>query len=522
MKTLLLILCITCFGLLSCKQQDTGSTSTTSTTESLSLSDIELPPIADHPAAVDSALPFTIQFIEKSYGSLPPLPRLQSYVSAFRADGKLLLVCGGRRQGLHTFKEAPHHNFIADSSNNYMYVINLESGQFWSFDANQLSPELAAPLQSTNQQAYHDATSDRMYIVGGYGWTADKKNMVTFNTLITFKVADIIQAIVQGASPSTMESLIRVSQDDRWAVTGGELIIMDDIFYLVFGQKFMGEYRAFGGGDFTQEYTEEVRMFTLDTATLKIRVYSNNTNTSPDRPFHRRDGNIIEDVDPQTGSPRITAYGGVFKPGIIGPYTYPVYITGTAQPVVDNTVNQKFSQYECPVISVYDSSGTNPAVYHTFFGGIGHYYYFQTPGQKDTFEYATGQGRNDGFPFVADITTFIQRADGTFDEFIHTSPIVNNRLLGTSLRFIPLPYTLTKNYSFPNRVFRLDKLQLNQTVLLGYIYGGIEANNPLPYIPNTGTSVSNSVFQVVLTRTPSPAIPASEAHESKINDFKLR
>ena len=42
-------------------------------------------------------------------------------------------------------------------------------------------------------------------------------------------------------------------------------------------------------------------------------------------------------------------------------------------------------------------------------------------------------------------------------------------------------------------------------------HGGIEANAPLPLIPNLGTSASSSVFAVTLTMAPSSVIPASKA-----------
>jgi hypothetical protein len=253
---------------------------------------------------------------------------------------------------------------------------------------------------------------------------------------------------------------------------------------------------------------------------LKILSYGATPNTTADHPFHRRDGNIIEDIDPATGKERITAFGGVFKPGIIAPYTYPVYITGPQTPAVDTSGQQKFSQYTCPVISVYDSAVTK-TVYHTFFGGIGHYYYAQTDSQKIIYNLATQQGRNDGFPFVEDVSTFQQSADNVYKEFIHINPIPGNRLLGASIPFLPNSGLIAQGYAYDNSVIKLSALPPNTRILAGYIYGGIEAQNPLPFRPNTGTFVSNSVFAVYLTNTPSAAIPAIYGHESVKNDTAL-
>ena len=217
---------------------------------------------------------------------------------------------------------------------------------------------------------------------------------------------------------------------------------------------------------------------------------------------------------------RISAFGGVFKPGIIAPYTYPVYVTnpGTATP--DTNGQQKFSQYGCPVITVFDSSASSN-VYHTFFGGIGHYYYSQTDSQRAVFDTATAQSRNDGFPFVADVSTFAESASGKYSEYIQLAPIVNNRLLGATVRFIVNPAIVNNGMAYSNGVIKLKNMPAGSKTLVGYIYGGIEAQNPLPLIPNTGTFVSNSLFAVYVTNAPSAALPASMAHESKTQNANV-
>ncbi len=471
------------------------------------------------PDAIRNALPYTLEFVEKTYSGKKPLPCLQSYVSAVASDGSWLVIAG-RKQGLHTFKGAPAKNFLPDSSNHYMFVINPQTGDFVSFDVNTLNATLSAPLQATNLQSYFDESTGQLYIVGGYGWKADKSNMMTFTTIMRFKVDDMVAAIKSGAPASQITALIEVSQDDRFAVTGGELFKMGGNFYLVFGQRFDGQYRAFGGSDFSQKYTEEVRVFNLVPNSLKISSYGATTNTEADRPFHRRDGNTIDDIDPVTGQLRITALGGVFQPGIIGAYTYPIYINSPSAPTLDRNANQKFSQYECPVISVYDSVQTH-SIYHTFFGGIGHYYYYQTPSQKAAYDTVTKQGRNDGFPFVEDISTFLESADGTYKEFIHINPVPGNRLLGAATSFILNPLLAKQGMVYSNGVIKLGTIPKKKRLLIGYIYGGMEAQNPLPLAPNTGTFVSNSVFEVYLNYVSSPAIPASKGHESTTSDANI-
>jgi hypothetical protein len=468
------------------------------------------------PNVQPDVLPYTIEFVEQVFKGKKPLPGLQSYTKAVNKAGEILVI-GGRKQGLHTFMPAPADNFLADSANNLLFVIDPASGDFWSFDLNGLPDELSAPLQSNNLQGYHDLATDEMYIVGGYGWKADGSDMKTFGTIIRFKVEPLTQAIKSGASASQISSLMEFGSDDRLAVTGGELFNLNGNFYLVFGQRFDGQYRAFGGTDFTQKYTEEIRIFTLKSGSLDILSYGATKTADPDRPFRRRDGTILEDIDPVTGRDRITALGGVFLPGIIGGYDYPIYITGPQSPVVKKDVHQKFSQYECPVISIYDDQSATKSMYYTMFGGIGLYYYSQTPEQKRIYDLATSQGRNDGIPFVADISTFQESADGVYSEYINSKPIPGNRLLGSSITFIANRSLFDSGKTTESGIVKLSQLQVGEKVLAGYILGGIEAAAPLPEIPNKGTWASNSMFAVYVTKTPSGAIPSSFAIKADPN-----
>jgi len=464
------------------KAVDTGTTSSTTTAA--------VPHMTAGDSIIKDALPFTLSFKERSGA----LPAVQSYSHAITAQHDLLVV-GGRKQGLHTFLSSGD-NFPSDSSNNLMHVINLSSGDVSTFDVNQLDSTLAMPLQSTNQQGCYVQSTGMYYLVGGYGWNASSR-MLTFGTIIRFNLQEMINASKSGASPGEIGSLMEIAFDDRFAVTGGDLFYMNGRFFLVFGQKFMGQYNAFGGENkFTQEYTNEIRMFTLDPNELKILSYGAITNSESDEPFHRRDGNIVDDIDPATGQPRISAYGGVFTPGVIGAYTYPIYIDPSGQATLDRTITQKFSQYECPIITVYDD----------------------TPGdQREAYAEVTAQGRNDGLPYVADITSLSLDAQGNHAQYIHLNPIPGNRLLGTSIKFIPNPTLKAEGIMYDNGVVRLSTIPVGSTVTIGYIYGGIEANQPLPLTPNAGTHATNTFFEVQLINYSSDAIPASASSKAEKN-----
>ena len=161
------------------------------------------------------------------------------------------------------------------------------------------------------------------------------------------------------------------------------------------------------------------------------------------------------------------------------------------------------------------SSGISTArtIYHTWFGGIGHYYYHYNQFQKQVYDQVTKLGRNDGLPFIGDISTFLQRADGSTAEFIAPDPIPQNKLRGTSIEFIPAPGAA--QFMLANGVLNLQAIQSGTRILVGYIYGGVEAVYPLPLIPSFGTSATNALYEVYLTRKPWDGIPASAADEAR-------
>jgi len=488
---------------------------------------------------IRGALPYALKFTPKQYTDMPALPGVQAYV-AVESGGKLLVI-GGRAQGMHTFFHAPTPNFPASQANRQLLVIDPKTGQQWSFDVALLPAALADPLQSSSQQAWYDRKADQMYIVGGYGWDSDKKDMVTFSTILRFPVGKLIAEIMSKdpARPKTaaIRKLIESARDDRLAVTGGGLDKLGDRFYLSLGQKFTGEYRAFSANTpkdkvpFTQTYTEQIGVFTLKPGSLDILTFGRLTSSDPTN-LHRRDGVIIADMDPSTATPRIAAFGGVFKPGSTMGYSQPIYINdNNGQPsfTVDTRLEQKFSQYRCPVITVLDDA--NHVVYHTFFGGISHHYFHQTPEQKKVYDLANSQTRGDGVPFIGDVTTVAQKKDGSYAQFILPDPIPkvnippdvseqlfgpkgfpqykvdNTNLIGASGDFLLNSQLIKSNQAYDNDVIRLSKFDKGKTVTLGYIYGSITAVFPYALIPNRGTFPGNTIFEVTLTYSPTDAYP---------------
>jgi hypothetical protein len=514
--------------------------------------DTQTMPAADgSPSPTAGALPFTFELVEQHPSA--DLPALHSYLAAPARDGRILIV-GGRTQGLHGMFPPPIDNFPKERQNPFMYVIDPNTAQTWEFDVRDLPDELHEALRVSNPQGFYDHATDRFTMAGGYGWNIEGTNMLTLDTLIHFDVSDMIDAIaVSNPNAQKIAGLMTMIRDDFFAVTGGALKKIGNAFFLVMGQKFEGQVRAFGVEGFEQKYTEEVRVFTLTPDGKQILTKSALTSSETDRPYHRRDVNVVESVNPLTGNLRIAVLGGVFPPGVLGAYTNPIYIEQDTTVKVDRSVDQLFSQYECAVLPAYDA--VEKTVYHTMVGGISSHYFHETVEQDCVRANRTKQGFNDGLPFISDITTILQKVDGSYEQWIHVNPIppktdprpcpnpwpdkpelcanlenqcprtpcaesgmrACNTLVGASIELIPNIALLPDGKMEPLGVLRLDRLQPGERVLAGYVFGGLESDFPLPLRPGCGTCASNRLLHAYVTRTPEAAYPASMGQKSVQN-----
>ena len=456
-------------------------------------------------------LPFGLQFVPQP--DLPDRPALQSYSWMVHAKGFWLIV-GGRRAGLHQFNTSgdnfPKPNQSLWSALPDTSVVREE------FDLTLLDPEIGDPLMSTNQQSYYDREADEWMIIGGYGQDSKLRQNRTFDTLLRIPVGKFCDVVFSAEPPAkkaaAINAMVARQHDPFFAVTGGALRRVGSRYVIVFGQGFQGAYNPFVG-IVAQDYLNAVRFFRLDPLTREAIGIGEINSPDLDAPFHRRDGPVIDTLDPATGTARIASFGGVFPPGKLDGYMNPVYIDDRMNQLVaktDRSVKQLLNQYECPVVVVWDPQ--NGMIYHTFFGGISRSYYHQTPAQKAMYDKVTAEGRNDGLPFVADISTLIQNRNGKYIQCIAPLPIPDNKLRGASVDFVPLLPTQNPAIS-ADGIVDLARIGPLTSVLIGHIYGGIDADFPLPKIPNYGSQASNALYSVMLTNSPSAGhIPASQAH----------
>ena len=476
--------------------------------------------------AQNSSVPYTLAFVPVSSASLPPL---HSYCIADISAGQWLVFGGRYQNGLHTFN--PSDNF--QGPNTFLWSINPQTGTAQKVaDLSQLNPNVGNPLTSTNQQCEYDPDTGYWYAIGGYGVARPGTGFQTFNTVTRLPVPQLL-AIINNTSmqPEDMQSAVIALLNNpsnqvtntSLQVTGGVLSrLANGMRLLSFGQVFTGSYNPFTSSPgFTQTYTQQVVQFTLspcnagdNSCALTVNVLGTTTSNDADHPYNRRDFPSVYDIDPADGQDRFTLFGGVFKPGAIAAYDYPVRIkqtTAGASILPDHTLQQHFGFYEQPVIVVWDGTQT----YFTFFGGISHFFLHQTAAQSQVYKLVSGEGRNDGMPFVEDIGLLVENASHQYQEFVAPQTVPGNNLDGSSVQFIVNQGMTRKFQGIEGSVVSLQTFIPNEAALIGYIYGGIEAQFPLPCEPSHGTQAVGTLYRVVLTRTPwQGLVPASQMTEA--------
>jgi hypothetical protein len=457
------------------------------------------------PPIATATLPFKFELAEVA-GS--KLPALQSYSTAL-SQGKWLLI-GGRTAGLHGFGPSGADNFPRSTANTVAYVIDpAQNSVLGSVDlAANLPASIAGQLTASNSQ--FEQVGNLLYIIGGYGKDLVSGKMTTFGSVISVDVDGLVAAIV--AKNNKVAGFFKQSPapDNRLKVTGGALKYNAGIFYLVFGQKFDGEYSIenrdynHAGGQF-QQYTEKVRVFTL-TPTLAIKDFNQvDGGYDPSLPYHRRDLNVVDIIQEDGKTPGAVVYGGVFKAGQVAGYTAPIdLVYGTnvndAKVVVQSSFNQALSQYDCAHLTVFDAASANS--FTTLLGGISQYHYVASTGTlvQDTVNLSVGV---DGLPFIDTVSTLQTKSGASFAQYVQPAPLPG--LLGAEMQFLRSSKLATAY--FDNGVLKLAAL--SGRTLVGHVYGGIQSGGPYSTYgtPPPGTQASARLFEVYVTPGAASVIP---------------
>ncbi|MBP9067859.1 MAG: T9SS type A sorting domain-containing protein [Bacteroidia bacterium] len=399
------------------------------------------------------------------------LPGLHSFVVA-QSGGKWLVI-GGRKDGLHA--RQPFNAFPAASNNTDIYVIDINSQQFWSASVNSLATGLKEQLQSTNMNFHQDG--DSLYIIGGYGYSNTALDHITFPNLTSVSVNGLISAITNS---TTITPYFKQITDQKFAVNGGQLGKIGNSYFLVGGHRFDGRYNPMGNPTYTQTYVDGIKKFNINNSGAQLS-YSNYSLTTDQVHLHRRDYNLVPQIFPN-GEEGYTISSGVFQIGIDQPFLYPVDIkTGghTPQP----TFNQYLSNYHSAKTALYDS--VSNTMHSIFFGGMSQYSYINNVLTQDN-----------NVPFVKTISRVSRDANGNLQENVF--PIEMPALIGASAEFIP-------NHNVPHYSSEIIKLSsiVADSVLVGHIYGGIYSPQINPFTSNqtSATNAHNTIYEVWLVKS---------------------
>ncbi len=401
---------------------------------------------------------------------IPQLMGIQSYAFG-QHDGKWIII-GGRLDGLH--RRQPFAAFDSIGHNNQILVIDPRTNELWKASVDQLSPSLRNQLKATNTCFTQDG--DQLLLVGGYGINQLADDHQTFPYLTTIHLPDLVKAVQEG---QINDPLFQQLEDSLFAVTGGQLLKMNNTFHIVGGHRFDGRYNPADRPTFTQTYTNSVRRFTLDENGKPTFLVGAEDSLL----MHRRDFNVVLGLT-ASNKPYLTAFSGVFQYGVDLPYQSTILIDNvglTEQP----NFRQYYNHYHCPDISLYEP--TTGAMHTIFFGGIAQFY--------DSLGILV---QDNSVPFVSTISRVSRFDDGSMSEF--KLPVEMPALLGAGGEFIPNP-TLPR---LEAGVIRFDAGQ--DSIFLGTILGGIASTARAIFWTNDDeeSAAFSGMFEVYLVKSTVP------------------
>jgi len=395
---------------------------------------------------------------------------LQSFAHA-EYQGNFYLI-GGRLDGLH--QRQPFASFDNNGHNEEIWLIKGDSA-IHKFQINHLPDSLFDQLRSTNLNFYQ--IGNLLYLIGGYGISSPNGNHLTHPYLTIIDLQQLANLNDGDSVPSTAFQQI---EDPDFAVTGGQLRHIDTLFYLVGGHRFDGRYNPHNGPSFTQAYTNAVRRFSISGQFPNIQVnWASAFNDA--QLLHRRDYNVAPEIH-EDGSLGLVAFSGVFQTNVDLPYLNSVRIDENGALEIPN-FSQYYNHYHCANVALFEASANR--MHTLFFGGIAQYFDLNGVRTQD----------ND-VPFVRTIARVSRDSLGHFTET--KLNVEMPTLLGAGSEFF-LAHGIQE--AAPG-IIDYDAL-VGDTVLLGYIFGGIESTAPNIFFSNTGTqsSATSRYYKVWLIKS---------------------
>jgi hypothetical protein len=388
------------------------------------------------------------------------LPALQSYAET--SYNGLWIIIGGQVEGFHgtSNNPAPFKKSVANDS---MWVVDVANGK--SYGA-PVPKQYLNSLAVSNPQSYRDG--DNFYLCGGYTVSdSSQKNFnTTSNSFFKINIPSFIQYVKSGGtSPALNQVFPIVIKNNFVRVTGGELFVENNNFYLIGGQDYEGAYSDGVNGS----YTNSIRSFKL-LYNGKSWMIANTNSIVDSVNLHRRDFNLVPYVA-SNGSLDAILFGGVFTPNGLS-YNSPIYISGlsTGKPTITKgTTQQKCNQYTCAIAPMYVSPGG--AMMYGLIGGISYMKY-------DTNKGSLVIGDNGmAMPFSNLVDFMISNGDSAY-EYVQTPPqSLLPGYLGSNASFFPVPQLTVDGHE---NILDLNKIFVGTPtdLKIGYMYGGILSNGP--------------------------------------------
>jgi hypothetical protein len=399
-----------------------------------------------------------------------PLPALQSF--AFAVYQNYWVFIGGETIGFHGTSNNPQP-FLTSYANTLIWVIDIRGERTYSVPIPQ---QYLLSLAVTNPQFYQ--VDSQLFFCGGFTVSDASKTAfdTTSNYLFKIDIVHLIKYVIGGGTGPTLQDIFPiVIQNDFFKVTGGELIIVNNIFYLVGGQDFEGDYSPGATGN----YTNAIRKFSLQQNSSSWSIVNMDSLIDPVN-LHRRDFNLVPYVA-LDGSLECILLGGVFtKQGLS--YNNPVYIKGLSEgnlSIAIGDLSQKCNQYTCAVVPmmVYPGAG----MVYGLLGGITYMEYDQ-----DTEKLVVGD-KGVPMPFSNLIDIIISSTSESI-EFVQMPPQeLLPAYIGSNACFIPFAEYLTEG---SGSIIDLNKVFYYKSgkISIGYLFGGILSDGP-----TSGTTPSGHV-----------------------------
>jgi hypothetical protein len=400
------------------------------------------------------------------------MPGLQSF--AFAQHNGWWFLFGGRVDGLH--RRQPFASFDAAGHNRNIYAINPATNQSYFVSVDGLETNLAEHLSTTNTEYVQNG--NLFYLIGGYGISTQANDHQTFPYVTEINL-DLLLFQMQNDVQLTSEPF-RMIESQQMAITGGSAHYYNGHYYLVGGHRFDGRYNPMNGPSFVQTYHTGIIIFDIVSNANSFELLIDSTITDAAH-LRRRDYNLVPQILP-SGEEVLTIYSGVFREDADLPFLYPVDITETGHTAYTER-KQYLNHYHCGTVGTYSASAES--MYTFFLGGMAQYY----PGPSGTLI------EDQSVPFVTSIGRIARTPENPWQEVV--MPLEMPGYLGGSAEFIPLPDLPM----LTNEVIDWDNLQ-GDTILVGYLVGGIESSSPNIFFVNTGneSDAVSTVHRVYLTR----------------------